>query len=214
MATMARPLFKKTTDELEQMFREIGDSPEQLKVLVEELLHRERPKAVALKKKVETALSQTDSHEAQPASTPVNSTLNNLTPAENKESQTAKPQRQSKATRGTFFQDFIPPEQFTLVQPQGTRPRPSAYRPTRQNDLCLPISPGDSPTKIFRLALADLIREMKRRRVGHQQFMLEDGERLATEAGGFSYQFEFTEEANFFEGAKVELVIGGRVVTG
>jgi hypothetical protein len=80
--------------------------------------------------------------------------------------------------------------------------------------LQLPISPGDSPTKVFRLALAELIREMKRKRAGRQQFTLEDGERLATEAGGFSYQFEFGEEANIFEGAKVELVIGGRVVAG
>ena len=44
--------------------------------------------------------------------------------------------------------------------------------------------------------------------------MLEDGERLAMEAGGFSYRFEFGEEANIFEGAKVVLVIGGRVVAG
>ena len=211
---MPRPLFRKTTDELEQMFRECGDSPEQLKILVEELLQRERPKAVALKKKVEAALSHADSRDAQPTSTPENSALNNSPRAENGDSQTAKPQRQSKTTPGTFFQDFIPPEQFTLVQPVGTRPRPSAYHPTRQNDLRLPISPGESPTKIFRLALAQLIREMKQRRVGHQQFMLEDGERLATEAGGFSYQFEFAEEANLFEGAKVELVVGGRVVTG
>ena len=53
-----RPLFKKSTDELEQLFRECGNSPEQLKILVEELLHRERPKAAALAKKVEAALLQ------------------------------------------------------------------------------------------------------------------------------------------------------------
>jgi hypothetical protein len=211
---MSRPLFTKSTDELEQMFRECGDSPEHLKILVEELLHRERPKAIALKNKVEAALSQNGAHGPQPTSTPENSALNNPPQTEKKDARSGKSQRKSQNSAGAFFQDFVPPEQFTLVQPVGTRPRPSAFRPTLQTDLRLPISPGDSPTKIFRLALAELIREMKRRRAGQQQFMLEDGERSATEAGGFSYQFEFGEEANIFEGAKVELVIGGRAVTG
>jgi superfamily I DNA and/or RNA helicase len=210
---MPRPLFRKTTDELEQLFRECGNSPEQLRILAEELSHRERPKAVALSKKVEAAISQVGSTDAQTTPAPENSELNIPPQTETGDGQVGTSQRQSR-TATTSFQDFIPPEQFTLVQPLGVRPRPSAYRPTLQNDLRLPISPGDSPTKVFRLALAELIREMKRRRVGHQQFTLEDGERLATEASGFSYQFEFGEEANIFEGAKVELVVSGRVVTG
>ena len=67
---------------------------------------------------------------------------------------------------------------------------------------------------MFRIALFELISEMRRRRVGNQQFTLGDGERLKTESGGNSYQFEFTEEANLFEGAKVDLIIGGRTVGG
>ncbi len=50
---MTRPLFKKTTDELTHLFHEWYNSPEQLRVLVAELNHRERSKAVALRKKVE-----------------------------------------------------------------------------------------------------------------------------------------------------------------
>jgi hypothetical protein len=210
---MSRPLFRKTTDELEQLFREHGNSPEQLKLIVEELLHRERPKAVALVKKVETALSQINSSETQTKPKPEKAHPNKSSEPETTDDQPAKAQRPKRTATGSF-QDFAPPEQFTLVQPVGTRPRPSAFRPTLQNDLQLPILPGDSQTKFFRLALAELIREMKRRRIGHQQFTLEDGERLATEAGGYSYQFEFGEEANIFEGAKVELIIGGRSITG
>ena len=211
---MPRPLFRKTTDELEQMFEECGNSPEQLRILAEELRHRERPKAVALSKKVEAALlSQFGSAGIETTSASENPELNIPAHANVKDGQTGKSQPQSQTAKPSF-QDFAPPEQFTLVQPIGSRPRPNAFRPTLKNDLHLPISSGDSQTKIFRLALAELIREMKRRRIGHQKFTLEDGVRLATEAGGYSYQFEFGEEANIFEGAKVELIIGGRVITG
>jgi AAA domain len=52
------------------------------------------------------------------------------------------------------------------------------------------------------------------RRIGNKQFTLEEGERLNIDSSGFSYQFEFTEEANLFEGAKVDIIIGGRSVSG
>jgi hypothetical protein len=55
---------------------------------------------------------------------------------------------------------------------------------------------------------------MHSRRLGNKHFTLEGGERLKVESGGFSYQFDFTEEANLFEGAKVELVIGARSING
>lgn len=211
---MPRPLFRKTTEELEQLFRENADSPDELRIVAAELSHRERPRAVALRKKIEELLArrgEASASQTAPAQTDFEPETQNPAKAESSKD---RPGRQQPRAATASFQEFLPPEQFTLIQPVGVRPRPSTYRPTLQNDLRLPVSPGDSLTKVFRLALAELIREMKRRRVGHQQFTLEDGERLATEAGGFSYQFEFGEEANIFEGAKVELIIGGRVVAG
>jgi hypothetical protein len=68
--------------------------------------------------------------------------------------------------------------------------------------------------KTYRLALFELIREMRRRPVGRAQFLLEDGERVTTDAGGVSYQFEFFEEANLFEGARVELRVRGQKIAG
>jgi len=55
---------------------------------------------------------------------------------------------------------------------------------------------------------------MLQRYSGHKQFTLEGGEKLPTKTAGFSYQFEFGEEANIFEGAMVELLIEGRRVAG
>lgn len=204
---MPRPLFRKTTDELEALFQQCRHSPEQLRILAEELAHRERPKAVALRREVEAALAQPQSVSEVPATVSESGTE-----PDNKQSRPMRTAPNSTA-RPASFEQFVPPEQFTLVQPLGTRPRPSAYRPELQNDVRLDISEGDPPVKVFRVALAELIREMKRRRISHQSFSLEDGQRIATEAGGFSYQFEFAEDANIFEGAKVELAVEGRVLT-
>jgi hypothetical protein len=117
-------------------------------------------------------------------------------------------------SRAEAYQQFLPPDDFTLVQPLGVRPRPSAYRPTLKNDVNLGIGKSDRPAMRFRVALAELLREMKRRHVGRQQFVLEDGERLPSDSSGFSYQFAFSEEANLFEGAKVDLIVGGQLVVG
>ena len=81
--------------------------------------------------------------------------------------------------------------------------RPTPYRPEMLNDLRLDVSPTDPLVKIYRVALWELIREMKRRKIGHQQFILEDGELVNSEGSGFSYQFEFAEDANLFGAAGI-----------
>jgi hypothetical protein len=205
---MTRPFFRKTIEELETIFRECDNSREQLKLLSAELVYRERPRAVALRMKVEAALADQSGSVLEPEQG-----LFGFNAANAKEAKTHRPRDGNQST-APHFQDFVVPESFTLIQPMGVRPRPSTYRPELQRDLQLPISPGDRPIKIFRIALAELIREMKKRRVGFQQFMLEDGKQLPMQAGGFSYRFEFYEDANIFEGATIEIVIGGYVVRG
>jgi hypothetical protein len=210
---MSRPLFQKSIAELETLFDEWQTSPEQLRVLKEELDHRKRPKAVRLRERVEALLDGN----ARSADAPPRTTQRTLFPDET--DAPAKPARRptsrGTSSASTNSQDYLaPPDAFTTVQPMGVRPRPNAFRPTLKQDLELDVSAGDPQVKIFRVALAELIREMKRRHVGHQQFTLEDGVRVDTDAGGCSYQFEFGEEANLFEGAKVEIIIGGRPVSG
>jgi hypothetical protein len=209
---MARPLFSKSIDELIQLFEEWRGSAANLQVLAEELSNRTRPKGVALRKRVEMALQELRS--APPATSLSPDELPQTdarTTPQPEQPKTAKPERESNRP---FEGDYVPPDQFTLVQPLGVKGRPTAFKPILENDVRLAITPSDSSAKIFRVALFELIREMRRRRIGNQQFTLEDGERLNTDSGGFSYQFEFTEEANLFEGAKVDMIIGGRVVSG
>lgn len=206
---MSRPLFQKSIVELEELFDEWQESPEQLRVLKSELDHRKRPKAVRLREKVESILTSDGGSSGQ---RPPSAQQELFAIDEPEES---KPPRSRSTRSSSSTQDYLaPPEAFTLVQPMGVRPRPQAFRPPLKENLELSVSDCDAPITVFRLALSELIQEMRKRRSGKQQFALEDGVRVATEANGFSYQFEFGEEANLFEGAKVDIVIGNRIVAG
>ncbi len=173
-----------------------------------ELIHRERPKAVALKAKVQDALKNVGGRPATPTSEPrQDSTHQNPLP---------RPitKQVGGAGRPNYEDHTAPPAQFTLVQNLGVKGRPVAFRPTLGNDLRLDLTSNDPPVKVFRVTIFELIREMRRRKVGRQQFTIEDGERVGSDSSGFSYQFDFVEEANLFEGANVEIIVGGRVVNG
>jgi hypothetical protein len=126
----------------------------------------------------------------------------------------APPELTPKSKTAEPYQQFLPPDKFTLINPLGTRPRPTGFRPTLKTDVDLELIKSDSPTKRFRVALAELLREMKKKQIGRQQFVLENGERLQSDTSGFSYQFAFSEDANLFEGAKVELIVAGQLVIG
>ncbi len=211
---MSRPLFHKSLSELQLLFEECKDSPDQLKQLMAELAYRKTPKAVELRKRVDALLNGNGSPPAKPSRPPKQGGLL-PTPGDDG----PKPPKSSSpigsSGESSSDQSYLdPPNEFTIVQPMGVKPRPSAFRPTLKEDLQLDVALGAPPITVFRVALSELIREMRRRRVGYQQFQLEDGQRVPTEVSGNSYQFEFGEEASLFEGAKVEILVGGRVVDG
>ncbi len=209
---MPRPFFNKTTNELAQLFADCGNSPDTLQKIADELAYRRVPSAVELRNKVEAALAGV----IEPARDhpglgfqPTSILPPRDRPYDGSVTKDTQTQRREKAA------DYAtPPMEFTTIQPVGVRNRPNAFRPELQNEVQLESRPNDAPVKVFRVALFALIREMRARRIGNKQFTLEEGERLSIESGGFSYQFEFTEEANLFEGAKVDIIIGGRSVSG
>src|SRR5947209_6436553 len=53
---MARPLIQRTTEELSALFDEWRNDPAKLRVLVDELQHRDRPRAVKLREQVERVI--------------------------------------------------------------------------------------------------------------------------------------------------------------
>ncbi len=219
----SRPLIQRSTEELSALFDEWRNDHTKLRVLIDELRHRGRPRALKLREQVEEVLVSGDANSADSKNEPKQSELplsENRRAAAHTKKETANggeraaPVPTVKARAQRAHDDPQPYSKFTLIQDVPAPGRPTPYRPEMQNDIRLDLSPGDPLVKIYRVALAELIREMKRRKIGHRQFILEDGELVSTEGSGFSYQFEFAEDANLFEGAQVELGIGGRTVSG
>ncbi len=58
VAAMNRPLSKKKIDELESLFEDWRRSPDQLRVLLDELTHHKRRRGAALRAKVKAALKR------------------------------------------------------------------------------------------------------------------------------------------------------------
>ena len=220
---MPRPLIQRSTEELSALFDEWRNDPANLRVLLDELQYRDRPRAVKLREQVERVLrggraehadSENESKQSELPLSGGNSVPSRTTKktAQSEEPPARHPKSEARAQQPR--DDPEPYSKFTLIQNIPAPGRPPPYRPELLNDIHLDVSPGDPLVKIYRVALAELIREMKRRKIGHRQFILEDGELVSTEGSGFSYQFEFAEDANLFEGAQIELVIGGRAVSG
>lgn len=220
---MPRPLIQRSTEELAALFDEWRNDQVNLRVLIDELRHRDRPRAVKLREQVEQVLRgdpadhADDKHDSKQGELLLSENRGTTKKTEKKKATDEEPPAPQPKTTARAQQPRGDPEpysKFTLIQPLGVSGRPTPYMPEMLNDIRLDVSPGDPLVKIYRVALAELIREMKRRKIGHRQFILEDGELVSTEGSGFSYQFEFSEDANLFEGAQIELGIGGRTVSG
>lgn len=211
-----RPLLQKKAAELRDFFEANRANPQTLQSLLSELRHRTTPQAAALRKDVEGAIRAV----AAGAPPRKEKTLFDLTPENPIEPSSAEnsrsiPPQSNAGSRTTDYNDYLsPPAEFTLIQPLGVRGRPTAFNPELKTDVTLAVGENDRRIKVFQLALAELIAELKRNKNSRQIFSLEEGERVAAEVGGFSYRFDFPYEANIFEGAEVELLIGGTNVDG
>jgi hypothetical protein len=202
---MTRPLINKQITELEQLFESSPQDLHQLQLLSIELKHRTRPRARELAQRVESAVAN-----LQKGATTTESGSHPLLPATGIEK---RPTRRVQATTAVQSSKTQLIKEFTLIQPIGTTPRPSAFLPELDRDLLLEVNVSDSRSKRFCVALTALIREMRQHGIGQQTFTLEDGT-LLPELPDSSYEFEFAEESNLFEGAQVTLLISGRPVAG
>ena len=133
---MPRPLLNKTTDELVQLFNERRKSAEGLRELAEELSHRQRPRAIALREEVEAALRElTDKrvhHAPQPEASRNDSCAGSRPSATRTESHRNEGRQANRDTAGDYS---APPNEFTLIQPLGVKGRPSAFKPTLLNNV-------------------------------------------------------------------------------
>jgi DNA polymerase III delta prime subunit len=81
-------------------------------------------------------------------------------------------------------------------------------------DVTLDLREGMPRSARYAVALGALISDMHRQRQGARQITLEDGVQVPLDRGHFGYSFAFTEDADLFEDARVELRIGARGIEG
>lgn len=213
---MPRPFKTKHINELEALYIQKRNEASTLRALLDELQFRSVPRAIALRKKVEDRIRELlADQEAEPTLHPEllfepKLEGDGLQSLPNDQSSLEAEAEPSLAD----IEETSDAQDFAQVQPPPVAERPAQFRPQLQRDVHLETLPGDSQVKIFRIAIAALIREMRQRRIGQQSFLLENGVAVSRDAGGCSYQFAFAEQATLFEDAKVDILIGGRTVIG
>ena len=104
------------------------------------------------------------------------------------------------------------PETLTRIRPPGTPGLPTPWvRPLNNNvALALPGNP-DLPQE-YAAALSALIAEIKQTGAGQKRYELENGIRVEAAGNTLIYEFAFTDNADLFQDAKVEVQIFGQRV--
>ncbi|MGO8975702.1 MAG: AAA domain-containing protein, partial [Steroidobacteraceae bacterium] len=191
-----------------------------LAALLAELKHRDRTPAVSLRNDVSRRLNELNrqgtAHEkSQPGPDSAkddHSQANSEFRARTTGSSTAG----STHSRSAPLQDsnLRRPAHFKQMEPLGVTGRPSKYVGPLKTDVDLPITNEMARAARYAVALGSLVAEMRRQRKGTRQITLENGERVALDRGHIGYVFSFTDDADLFEDARVELRIGARSIEG
>ena len=101
-----------------------------------------------------------------------------------------------------------------LVRPPGTRDLPDAYERTLKQRINLALPTNADLSDIFIGALQELIREIRRTEIGQKRHELEKGRRGESAGKDILYHFPFTDEAELFEEAQVEIQVEGQRIEG
>jgi hypothetical protein len=104
------------------------------------------------------------------------------------------------------------PERLSIVRPVGTPGLPPPWVRPLSTDRPLRVAADADLPQIYSAALAALIAEIKLTGAGQKRYELQNGVRA--EGKETVYEFPFTDEADLFEDAKVEIEISGRRIDG
>jgi hypothetical protein len=220
---MARPYFRNTFGELKELFLSNQNDVTVLSALLAELWHRDSAPAVSLRGETQCRLDELNG----------NGTTRDAAQAGFK-SRREEPDRHTSPSSesrvratgsvaadkgrshvGAGQENYLRrPTQLKRLEPLGVEGRPSKYVRPLKTDVNLPVANNMPHAGRYALALGALIAEMRRNRQGTQQIILENGTRIALDRGHIGYAFAFTEEAELFEDARVEVRIGARTIEG
>ncbi|WP_018139200.1 MULTISPECIES: AAA domain-containing protein [unclassified Thioalkalivibrio] len=201
---MNRPYLQKRFRELEALFRTQACDPNVLRALLAELDHRRTPKARGLRERVEAALRD------------VSKDFELVSPtAQDFESrQDTRPEPSRKATAPAVPDPSeVLPNEFRRVAARGCTGRPAKYVPKLKTDLKLAEAEASRAARYVD-GLELLVEEIRRKGYGELRIELENGLRKPLDGSKCGYLFDFSEEANLFEGAEVQVVVGGRMAPG
>ena len=225
MAAAQRPYFSSSIDDLEVVFAAHSHDLRVLTELVQELSLRKTNKArrlLALAAKrladhepdadgsVEQGVSDDDDLPLpeEDLELPGNEKVEGATRNHTKNAPVSRPSTFHAVASDQPPDDRKRPERLSRVRPLGTPGLPEPWVPPLRADRLLAVAADADLAQIYVAALAALIAEIKSTGVGQKRYELENGIRV--EGKEAVYEFSFTDEADLFEDATVEVEVSGR----
>lgn len=224
---MKRPFIQYGIVQLEKLFAERSDERSTIRSLLEELKHRKTGRAKRLRQRVEGHLTTLESQASKGTASTDNLVdgkfqdvrpESRLKPSNRSSKQTAPSAltteriAKSSAERTPHEQpdDRRLPRNFTGIAAPGVKGKPDAYQPALDTDLVIDLPPDATRIQYYVRALDALIAEMRREGSGSRRYELEHGKLVDTQGSQPIYAFPFSEEAEIFEEARIEIEAGGR----
>jgi hypothetical protein len=222
-----RPLFNSSAEDLEKVFAEHSEDIGVLTQLVEELSIRKTKRArrlLALVAKRLADLTPDTNGSIEPSVSsddlPVLAKDLNFPGNEEVDDNTRNdvievPGANRLTQHDTAVNEQPPddrkrPKYLSRTRPSGTPGLPEPWIPALRADRQLEVSGNADLPQIYVAALTALISEIKATGAGQKRYELENGVRTQSEE--IVYEFSFTDDAELFEDAKVEVEISGQRV--
>lgn len=208
----ARALMKEILAHIEKTAPHIGKDE---KTIEHEIVHADDSVILASKgEDEETSISSGDTQTAGGATTPLTDRYLTIGESDPPVPRDGKLLGGETEAYGPIPDDHKRPERLSLIRPLGTVGLPDAYVRPLKREVTLNLSANADLPDRFIVALTELIREIKKTGTGQKRYELEKGHRAEAAADEILYSFSFTDEAELFEDAQIEVQIAGRRVAG
>jgi hypothetical protein len=210
MTLSARPYRNFLLKQLRELFASHQNDAATLEKISDELSKRRRPAALEFRHKVQQRLSELKSGKTSHTRQAVQSEL--PLPARNEREEppinSAVPPRTRQ--RSLTDEHLQAPLRLKRIEPPGVAGKPSKYIRNPKTDVTLDTRAAMPRIARYARALDALVSDMRRHRQGTRQITLEDGARIPLDQGHIGYSFAFTDDADIFEDAHVEVRVGAQ----